>query len=83
MITVYSKPNCPYCDAAKIWLNERQISFEAIDVSKIAEALEFLRAEGHRSVPQIYHNRTPVQGGYAGLVRLDTTAINSLRSATS
>jgi len=31
-ITIYTQPNCPYCDAAKTLLNWNEISYVEIDV---------------------------------------------------
>lgn len=71
MLTVYSKPACPYCDQAKRYLRENSIPFAEIDISQNSDALEFVRAEGHRTVPQIYLNgRVFVPGGWQGLSSL-------------
>jgi glutaredoxin 3 len=71
MLTVYSKPTCPYCDMAKNYLRDNSIAFVEIDVQQDPAALEFIRAEGHRTVPQIYLNgRVFVPGGWQGLSSL-------------
>jgi len=33
-IVVYGKDNCPYCVAAKEWLNARCLAFNYVDVLK-------------------------------------------------
>jgi len=71
MLTVYSKKICPYCDNAKQYLRNNDIAFAEIDVEQDPAALEFIRAEGHRTVPQIYLNgKVFVPGGWAGLSSL-------------
>lgn len=56
MITVYSKKSCPGCDQAKKFLWHKGVQYEEIKVDEVADAREFLLAEGHRSVPQFYKN---------------------------
>ena len=68
MLTLYSKSRCPFCDHAKSYLRNNQIPFAEVDIEQDTNAGEFLRAEGHRTVPQIYLNgRLLVPGGWQGL----------------
>jgi glutaredoxin-like protein NrdH len=67
MILLYTKPNCVHCEMAKKYLNQNDIDYEAINVSDNKEALEFLKMEGHKSVPQIYIGRNFIPGGNSGL----------------
>jgi glutaredoxin 3 len=70
MITVYSKNNCPYCVQAKNLLKSKGIVFEEINIEETPGAREFIVAQGHRTVPQIYQDgRLLVEGGFTGLVR--------------
>lgn len=79
MITVYSKPNCPYCTMAKQYLEKHEFSFEVIDITENPEAREFLLAEGHRTMPQIYHNgKLLVEGGGQALTRLQPGTVREL-----
>jgi glutaredoxin len=72
MITLYSKPNCPYCDQAKAWLTKNEIEYNVLDISKDAAAREFLINSGHKTVPQIYvGNQLLVEGGFTGLSKRD------------
>ena len=63
-ITVYSASYCPYCDRAKMLLKSKGFSFTEIDVTEDealrAEMVE--KAEGRRTVPQIFINNTPIGG---------------------
>ena len=71
MLTVYSKNNCPFCTQAKNLLALKGVEFEEIKIDETPEAREFVLAEGHRTVPQIYKGGTLfVQGGYQGLSKL-------------
>jgi glutaredoxin 3 len=71
MLTVYSKANCPFCDQAKNLLKLKNIQYEEIRVDQLPEAREFIMAEGHRTVPQIYKDgKVFVEGGYQGLSKL-------------
>lgn len=76
MITVYSKPSCPYCTSAKTWLTQNGFQFETIDVTADPKALQFIRDRGHMTVPQMYEGeRLLVEGGYNGMVKLGAVAL--------
>ena len=78
MLTVYSKPNCPFCDKAKNYLRNNNIDYEVVDISVNEEARNFLLNEGHRSVPQIYNNKTVfIENGWLGLEKLTKEEILS------
>ena len=71
MITLYSKPACPYCDRAADYLKKYNIEFKKIDVTENEKAMNFVKERGHRSLPQIYlGDRLLVEGGYDGLKAL-------------
>ncbi len=79
MITVYSKPLCGYCDMAKDYLKKNNIQYEEIRVDTNPEAREFLINEGHRTMPQIYHDgELLVAGGGMALVRMDPNQVKKL-----
>lgn len=79
MITVYSKPNCPYCVMAKNYLQQNNFEYEEIDITQNPEAREFLLNEGHRTMPQIYHkNKLLVEGGAQALTRLNPATVREL-----
>lgn len=53
-VVVYSTPTCPYCVAAKEYLDEHKVEYRDIDVSKDKEALdEMVRRSGQMGVPVI------------------------------
>lgn len=60
--TVWSKPNCPFCDQAKKLLNLKGYTFEEKIVGKDATREELLEAvPTARTVPQIF-----LDGNYIG-----------------
>jgi glutaredoxin len=52
MLRVYSKDNCPNCNAAKNLLISEGIEFEATNI--ISENIESLRTVGARKAPAIF-----------------------------
>lgn len=71
MLTVYSKSNCQFCDKAVALLKMKNVDHTVIKIDEDNAAREFLLAEGHRSVPQIYKDgRLFVEGGFQGLQKL-------------
>lgn len=55
-ITVYSGPNCPYCQRAKMLLQKKGVAFEEIDVRADPARLDEMmkRANGRKTIPQIF-----------------------------
>jgi glutaredoxin len=76
MITLYSKPLCPYCDSAENYLKNNNIKYCKVDISENAAAYEFVKSKGHKTVPQIYlEGKILVEGGYDGLKALLPTEL--------
>ena len=71
-IIVYSGPNCPYCQRAKMLLQKKGAAFEEIDVSQDPSKREEMMAKsgGKRSIPQIFINGQHI-GGCDDLYALD------------
>jgi glutaredoxin len=83
MITIYSKDGCPYCVKAKDLLEQHELDYKVIVIDEDEDAKAFVVGEGHRTVPQIYVNKTLlVEGGYDGLnaltVELIKTRVNEI-----
>lgn len=77
MLTVYSKSNCPFCEQAKAFLDNKGVEYRVIKIDENSEAREFLMQQGFRSVPQIFtEDELFVEGGYQGLVRLTEDEFN-------
>ena len=76
MVTVYTQNLCGYCSYAKMYLERMDIPFEEINIDENKQAREFLREQGHRTTPQIYHNdKLLVEGGCDGLRQLSKEEI--------
>lgn len=67
-VTVYTTQACPYCVQAKRLLGERAIPYDEIDVGSDATQRDEMiqRADGRRTVPQIFIDGAHV-GGYTEL----------------
>lgn len=63
-VEIYTSPLCGFCHAAKRLLNEKGISFSEIDVLREpGRKTEMItRANGGRTVPQIFIGETHVGG---------------------
>lgn len=84
-VVIYSTTSCGYCSAAKGLLRQRGIDFEEIDVSSDFEARARLveKAEGRRTVPQIFIDDKPI-GGFTDLRALDQSGqLAEMLSASS
>lgn len=71
--TIYHKPTCPYCIAAKELLTQKGVAFEAFNVLEMSEeALAELavRTNNHRTVPRIFIGEKFI-GGYDNLSALN------------
>ncbi|MBY0369868.1 glutaredoxin family protein [bacterium] len=69
-ITVYSKDNCPYCEAAKGLLKDKKLAFEEINLQHKPDELAALKARtGMRTVPQIFFDEQLI-GGFTELKKL-------------
>ena len=70
-IEIYTTPTCPYCHAAKALLAEKGADYTEITVldPELREAMT-QRANGRRTVPQIFIGETHV-GGYDDMAALE------------
>ena len=72
-VTIYVTDGCPFCAKAKLFLAEKGISFEEVEVQPGSAAWEAMKVKtGSGSLPQILIGEEPV-GGYSDLVRLEAT----------
>lgn len=64
---------------AKSWLTKNGFEYEEIRVDTNTEAREFLLSEGHRTMPQIYHNgKLLVAGGGQALIKMEPGMVREL-----
>ena len=62
-ITIYTTPYCSYCHAAKALLKKKGAAFREIDVQDPDMRQSMMRrANGRRTVPQIFIGETHVGG---------------------
>lgn len=63
-VTIYTTVLCGYCHAAKRLLKEKGVAYNEIDVTydPTGRAAMMQRAQGRRSVPQIFIGGTHVGG---------------------
>ena len=67
-VVVYTTNYCPYCAAAKKFLNSKKVDFEEIDVSQDdAMRDKLVQLSGQETVPQIFVDGKSI-GGYEELV---------------
>jgi glutaredoxin 3 len=71
-VTIYTTPFCGYCLAAKRLLTGKGIAFDEIDVAAepLRRAEMVQRAQGRRTVPQIFIGAEPI-GGFDEIYALD------------
>jgi glutaredoxin len=68
MITIYSKEGCPYCVKANDLLEQYGINHHVVKIDEDEIAKDFIVGKGHRTVPQLYVNKTLlVEGGFDGI----------------
>jgi len=67
-IVIYTTAYCPYCFAAKKFLESKKVPFEEIDVSR-DEAMrgKLVKMSGQMTVPQIFFDGKSI-GGYEDVV---------------
>ena len=63
-LEIYTKKTCPYCVRAKQLLDHKGVSYTEIKVDENQKDYEMmlLRAEGRRTVPQIFINDLGIGG---------------------
>lgn len=70
-VEIYTTQWCPYCAAAKDLLADKGVDYDEIDASDPeVRAAMIARANGRRTVPQIFIGTTHV-GGYDDMAALD------------
>jgi glutaredoxin 3 len=70
-VEIYTTQWCPYCTAAKALLEEKGVAFQEVDANDPDVRMAMVqRANGRRTVPQIFIGDTHV-GGYDDLSALE------------
>ncbi len=62
-VLVFTTPTCPWCNRAKAYLRQRQVTFREVDVSRDrAAARDLVRRTGQIGVPVIEIAGKPIVG---------------------
>lgn len=66
-VTIYTKPGCPYCAAAKKHYNDNGIKFEEIDVFDTPGAKDkVLELSGGQSIVPLIIDQGEIKVGFGG-----------------
>ncbi|MCZ2328439.1 glutaredoxin 3 [Bartonella sp. F02] len=71
-ITLYTRPNCPYCAKARALFDKKGIKYIDIDASTSLRQKMIERANGRNTFPQIFIGEYHV-GGCDDLYALDSS----------
>ncbi len=67
--TVYTKPDCPNCDRTMEYFDAKGITYQAVDITKVPAALEYISGDlGYSQAPVIVNNADD-QDHWSGLRR--------------
>lgn len=63
-IILYTKDYCPYCMRAKMLLESRKLKYEEVDITTDTDLQDEMikKANGHKTVPQIFIGKTHIGG---------------------
>ena len=78
---IYTKDSCDFCIRAKHTLSKMDLTYEEIRLEEHPDERARLKAEGFKTVPQIYYNDSHI-GGYTELVEyLNGKEVHTRKSA--
>jgi len=55
-LTLYTQNDCPYCEIMKAKLSDWGYTWNEVNISYTPGSKDFMKSEGHRTVPQLYWN---------------------------
>lgn len=61
---LYTKPNCPQCDATKKYIDAKGLSYNVIDLTTSEDAMAFVVGLGYRQAPVVYVNENTHWSGF-------------------
>ena len=53
MVRIYTKPNCVQCNMTKKYLDDREVAYDTVDITKDSEALDKLISKGFQAAPVV------------------------------
>ena len=59
-LTLYTQPNCMYCDMMKTKLDRWGYQYEVVNIRLDEAAKSYIKSEGHKTVPQLYYGGTHI-----------------------
>ena len=57
-LTIYTQTNCVYCEIMKHKLDTWGYEYDVVNLNIRPEAKSFMKIAGHKTVPQLYWNKT-------------------------
>ena len=57
-LTLYTQNACPFCDIMKTKLTQWGYNYDVVNLNQRTEAKSFMKIAGHKTVPQLYWNKT-------------------------
>ena len=78
-VTVYTKPSCVQCNATYRALDKKGITYQIVDMSQDAEALERVRALGYMQAPVVVTEQDSWSGFRPDkIAELDQSSVTSV-----
>ncbi|MDN3483443.1 glutaredoxin-like protein NrdH [Arthrobacter sp. APC 3897] len=78
-VTVYTKPSCVQCNATYRALDKKGITYQIVDMSQDAEALERVRALGYMQAPVVVTDQDSWSGFRPDkIAELDQSSVSSV-----
>ncbi|MCC3265314.1 glutaredoxin-like protein NrdH [Arthrobacter gengyunqii] len=78
-VTVYTKPSCVQCNATYRALDKKGITYQIVDMSQDAEALERVRALGYMQAPVVVTEQDSWSGFRPDkIAELDQSSVSSV-----
>ncbi len=67
--TIYTKPACSQCDETKAYFDRKGITYQAVDITEVPAALEYITQDlGYSQAPVVVNNADD-EDHWAGLRR--------------
>ena len=57
-LTLYTQNACPFCDIMKTKLTQWGYNYDVVNLNQRTEAKSIMKIAGHKTVPQLYWNKT-------------------------